>query len=56
LVVEMQNKNGDPKFSLQIGKNAQHGDGIRATGNPQSDPVTRTNHGVPGNGVADAFM
>jgi hypothetical protein len=56
LMVEMQNKNRDPKMRPQPGENSEHRHRIRAARNANANPVARPNHGVPADGCEDSSV
>ena len=56
LVVEMQNKNRDPKLSPQLAENPEQRQRIGAARNADADPVARPDHGVPVDGLESSFV
>jgi hypothetical protein len=56
LMMKMKHAKRDALRRAQFRKNAQHGHGIGAAGNSQSDPIAGPNHAVALHGFQDAFL
>jgi hypothetical protein len=56
LMVEMQNKESDPKLAAQFGENPEHRNRIRAARNANPNATARPNHGMTADGLEDSFV
>jgi hypothetical protein len=56
LMVEMQNKDSDPKMAPQFGENPEHRNRIRAARNANANAAARPDHGMTADGLEDSFI